>query len=259
MRNGLIGLIGALVGAMVLPATMAGGCADYSGGSGAGVKSNADAGTSGGASAGGSSSHATGGSGTATGGGTSCAPLPASCGGDVVGTWNVTASCLTLSGQLDVSALSVGCSTAAITSGSLSVTGTWTANSDGSCTDATTTSGVVQFTMDATCLTISGYTTDCTGLAQGGLSSLFASVTCTPAATGGGCNCQGTAGQKGTEGYGMGALTAPTGLYTTPSNVLTTTDGRKSMGYDYCVSGSTLTVTPQTTLPITVGTITLTK
>ena len=52
------------------------------------------------------------------------------CGGRVIGTWNVTSSCLTLSGDMDVTLASLGCKTVPVT-GSLHVTGTWIANATG--------------------------------------------------------------------------------------------------------------------------------
>ena len=78
----------------------------------------------------------------------------------------------------------------------------------------------------------------------------FTSVTCTDA-TGGGCNCTATIQQTG----GIGVLTSDpqtSGNYTTSNNVVTADD---SANYSYCVSGSTMTWTPQTTNPGTTGTI----
>ena len=66
------------------------------------------------------------------------------CGGSVVGTWTVTSSCLALSGDMDVVLASLGCTTVPVT-GSLHVTGTWTANSDGTYTDNTVTTGSITF------------------------------------------------------------------------------------------------------------------
>src|SRR4051794_18371431 len=62
------------------------------------------------------------------------------CTGSVVGTWKVASSCLTMSGDMETSFLSLGCPTVPV-SGSLSVTGTFVANSDGTYTDNTTTTG----------------------------------------------------------------------------------------------------------------------
>ena len=52
------------------------------------------------------------------------------CGGDITGTWSVRSSCVDMKGQLDVTGLGLGCSSFSI-SGSRVVTGTFTANPDG--------------------------------------------------------------------------------------------------------------------------------
>src|SRR5215471_16202508 len=121
---------------------------------------------------------------TGAGGAGSCSSVTP-CGGDVVGTWTVTSSCLKVTGNVDVMQFGLGCTSVSVT-GSLQVTGTWTAKSDGTFTDATTTAGTEQITLAASCLQVSGTTTTCDrigGLLQG---VGYASVTCTDA-TGGGC------------------------------------------------------------------------
>src|SRR3954467_4012810 len=55
------------------------------------------------------------------GAGGSCSNVTA-CGGDVVGAWTVSSSCLQVAGQLDLSGTSVGCASAPAT-GELHVTG----------------------------------------------------------------------------------------------------------------------------------------
>src|SRR5581483_11063357 len=106
-----------------------------------------------GAGAGGAVGGGAGGDSTGAGGGTSCTNVSA-CGGSVVGTWNVTSSCLQVSGSLAVSMAGAGCPSAPIT-GSLTVTGTFTANADGTYSDGTITSGTEQFTLQPSCLIIS--------------------------------------------------------------------------------------------------------
>lgn len=162
------------------------------------------------------------------------------CGGNVVGTWSVTSSCLSVSSPLDVSSTGTGCTSAPVT-GSLRVTGTWTANSDGTYADNTTTSGTEQIAMPASCLMISGTTITCDGLQiplQGVLG--YSKVICTSASAGG-CTCTATVQQMG--GMGMvvpGASTS--GNYMTSNNVLMITNGPQ---YSYCVSGTKLTASPQ--------------
>ena len=123
------------------------------------------------------------------------------CGGDITGTWTVTSSCLTVTGGLDLASFGAGCATAPVT-GSLGVTGTWTANADGTYTDNTTTSGDEQFTLAPSCLVISSTPVTCKG-AGGLLTSLgYSSVTCVDAA-GGGCTCSATVQQNGGLGIGV--------------------------------------------------------
>jgi len=172
----------------------------------------------------------------------------------VVGTWTVAASCLEVSGEVDVAGFGLGCSSAPVT-GSLQVTGTWTANADGTLSDNTTTSGSEQLALPAECLNVSGTTTTCSRIV-GPLSSLgYSSVDCTEAASGG-CDCTGTVEQAGGIGW-PSTYASATGNYTTADNVITVTSG--SLSYSYCVSANTLTLTPQNTSATTTGTVVLQK
>ena len=140
----------------------------------------------------------------------------------MVGTWNVSSSCLDLSSSnLDIGPAGLdpsACKNVTL-AGSLAVTGTWTANANGTYTDGTTTSGNVQIGMPAGCLKLSGTTVTCDGI-TGPLAGMgFANGNCTPAA-GGGCTCTATVQQMG----GIAWLTADpqnNGNYTTSSNILT--------------------------------------
>jgi hypothetical protein len=155
-----------------------------------------------------------------------------------------------VSGQLDIAGYGLGCTSASVT-GSLTVTGTYTANSDGTYTDNTTTSGTEQLTLPAACLNVSGTTTTCDAVGGPLMALGYAAITCTNA-TGGGCNCNATVQQTG--GLGSVSISASTsGTYTTGSNVITASDGTSE---SYCVSGNVLTVTPQNST--TSGTIVLT-
>jgi hypothetical protein len=174
------------------------------------------------------------------------------CGGNVVGTWNVTASCLKLSGQMDLTPAGLNCPPAAVT-GSLQVTGTWTAKADGTYMDSTTTSGNEQLTLAASCLMISGATTTCDGI-SGPLQGVgFSSVTCTDAA-GGGCTCAATVQQNGWPSFVTFSASA-SGSYQAANNTLTVGSGAQ---YSYCVSGGNMTWTPQGTSPTVTGTIAFT-
>ncbi len=213
-----------------------------SGGSSGGStgKSGGGGSASGGASGGSSASGGNGGAGSggSSGGQANCTNV-SPCGGNVVGTWKVASSCLTLSGDLDVSQASMGCPTVPITSGSLQVSGTWTANSDGTYTDATTTNGSLTVTLSAACLTVSSVQTPCVKMG-GALSGLgWNNMTCATNA-GGQCICSGTTSQTG--GIGLVSTDASkTGNYTTSGNDLTTDS---QVDYSYCVAGNTLTMTP---------------
>src|SRR6185436_14209979 len=89
--------------------------------------------------------------------GAACSDV-APCGGNAVGTWTVASACLAVAGNLDVSGFGLGCPTVTVT-GSLQVSGTWTANADGTYADNTTTTGDEQLTVPAECLNVSGTTT----------------------------------------------------------------------------------------------------
>lgn len=180
-------------------------------------------------------------------GGASSARVEASCdsvtpcGGDLVGTWVAAGSCLPVSGEANMAGFGLGCTAAPIT-GALEVTGTWSANVDGTFTDQTTTSGNSEIQLPPECLNVSGTTTTCDRL-DGALQALgYAAVTCADAASGG-CTCAASVQQMG--GMAFVAVGAPTrGAYTTANNVLAIT-GRTPREYAYCVSGGTLSMTPQ--------------
>ena len=107
----------------------------------------------------------------------------------------MTSSCLTVTGGLDLSLVGAGCPTAPVT-GSLAVTGTLTANANGTYSDDTVTSGDEQFTLAPSCLVISSTPVTCDGAASIIKTLGYSSLTCTPA-PGGGCTCAGTVHQTG--------------------------------------------------------------
>ena len=237
--------LGIVAGACAGSSTGSGGNAAGAGAVGMGGSPAGSAGSAGALGAGGSPNGA-------GGAGASCSNVTA-CGGSVVGTWNVTSSCIKVSGNLNMMAIGAGCATAPVT-GSLQVTGSWTANADGTYTDKTTTTGDEQFTLAPSCLVISSTQTDCPGAANIISALGYATVTCT-AAAGGGCACSATVNQAG----GMGTVSniaSPNGNYATANNVITIDN---QAPYSYCASPSTMTWTPQTTTPVTSGTIAFDK
>jgi len=148
----------------------------------------------GGSSGSGGATGTGGSSATGAGGNGACANVTA-CGGSLIGTWTVTSSCLKVSGQLDLTLVGAGCPSAPVT-GSLQVTGTWTASANGTYSDDTVTSGDEQFTLAHSCLTISSTKTDCAGAASIIKSLGYSSLTCTDTADGG-CNCTAAVHQTG--------------------------------------------------------------
>ena len=224
-------------------------CGSYSNPSPNGPLGDAGAGSSLDSGGGGGSSGGSGGSGE---GGASCSDgVP--CGGNLVGTWSVTSSCLQVSGQFDLSMYGFGCPSAPVT-GSLQVTGTWTANSDGTYLDGTTTTGNEEFTLAPSCLTLSSTPVTCSGVSSVFTVLGYSHVACSDAASGG-CNCTGTVQQTGTMGL-LSVSPSTDGTYTTSSNVVTTQNGAQ---YSYCVSGNKTTFAPQGTSPTTTGTVVFQK
>jgi hypothetical protein len=171
----------------------------------------------------------------------------------VTGTWTVTSGCLNVSGALDLQALfGLTCSAGQVT-GTLQVTGSWTANANGTFTDATTTTGPEQLELPADCKILSAAPVTCDRIASVMTGGYYDTVTCVDSSSGG-CSCSATVKQMGNLGFVTPAPNTD-GNYTTASNAITLTqDGTK---YSYCVAGNTLTVTPQGTTPSSMGTIVL--
>jgi len=164
------------------------------------------------------------------------------CGGDVVGAWNVTSSCLTVSGALDMTALGLGETCNATVTGSLAVTGTWTANADGTTySDGTTVSGTETMELTEDCKSLSGTITTCDRIGGPLAAAGYASCTCVDNTATSGCTCTATIEQAGGIGVAPGYPRA-SGNYTIAGNLLTVTAGTQE--YSYCVSGTALTMTP---------------
>jgi hypothetical protein len=222
------------------------------GGAGAGGGAAFDASAPTGGSPGTGGTQGTGGASSGGTGGGTCAHLSL-CAGDVVGTWSVTASCLDVSGQLDMTPLGVGCLSAPVT-GTRQVSGTWTVNANGTYLDNTVTRGSDQITLPASCLQISGTITTCDRI--GSVLGVFGYDTASCAAIANGeCAC--TASVRQTGGLGLVSLDVSTsGSYTVAGSVLTTDVG---LQYGYCASGAKLNLIPQSTSPTVTGTIVLQK
>ena len=230
------------------------GASGGTGGSGVAGSNTPKGGTTG---AGGSAGSGTSGSSGTAGAGT-CSNVTA-CGGNVVGTWNVSASCLKLSGALDLPTAGLdprSCTSAPLT-GTLSVTGSLTINADETYTDNTTTTGSAHVDLAAGCLLISGTKIDCKGAATALEAAGFRPATCTVAATGGGCSCDGMVNQTG--GIGIPTpIPGTSGNYLAAGNTLTLTTDSGNTTHSYCSAGTTLTLTPQSpNTTVIAGTVTL--
>ncbi len=209
------------------------------GGAGAGAGGSAATGGSAGASGG-----ATGGSGGA--GGEALCSNVTPCGGELVGTWTVAASCLTATGEVDLSQSAIFC-TAPLVAGSLEVSGTWTARGDGTFLDETRTTGRHQLALGEDCKWFMGTTRISCEKIGGGLNGVgYADASCVDDATTGGCTCEAVIDQPGPYAYtgGIGFAPNPEAYpvesYTTVDDVLTIGQAR----YSYCVSGTKLILTP---------------
>ena len=195
-------------------------------------------------------------SGGSTGSGGSC-PNVTACGGTVTGTWTAMTSCLKVSGQLDLQAtFGLSCASAPV-SGSLMVSGSWTAKSDGTFMDGTTTTGTLQLALSSDCKILSKAPVTCAKIGDVMSGGYFSTATCTDDSASGGCACTGMVNQMGT--MGVASIAANTeGNYSTASNTIKI-DQDSSTTYSYCVSGSKLTVTPQSTGVTMAGTVVLTN
>jgi hypothetical protein len=255
-RSTLLGIMLSLtlVGMGCSKSDSGGGPGDSGGNAGSSGLASSAGGASGGESAASSGgAPAKGGSGQSSSAGGSC-PSATPCGGDLVGTWTVSSSCLKLSGEIEMTTFGAACKTAKVT-GSFQVTGTFIAKANGSYLDNTVTTGEQQLELEPSCLIISSTPTDCNGAAgllKGGLG--LSKLECTPV-SGGGCTCQGQVKQDGMMGIPSG-LASTDGNYTTAGSGLTI-DG--FMDYSYCVANDKLTVTPKPTGSTFTGAIVLQK
>jgi hypothetical protein len=200
-----------------------------------------------------------GGSGSGGSGMASCNNVTG-CGGPVTGTWTVTSSCLKVSGQLNLADAGLDpnmCKSAPIT-GTFNVTGSITLNADTVVKDNTVTTGDVSIELDPGCLNLSGTKIDCKGGADAIDAAGYSMVNCTPRADMG-CTCTAKMDQKGTPGFAAPNPSTIGNWKVTGNELSLTTDGPDAH-YDFCASGTTLTLTPKPAAPTVVtGTIALTS
>ena len=250
MRNERIGLaiVALLASTMVIDGCVADHSDRTASTGGMGIGGSTGGGPSG--TGGDPSSAGTGGVAVERGGAPASCEEVTPCGGDVVGTWTATSSCLIVTGELDSAMIGMTCASVPVT-GHLNVGGTWTANPDGTISDNTVTVGVEQFTLAPDCLVISSTPVTCTGAASVITALGYSSVDCVATADGG-CDCSANVDQSGAIGV-ISYMASTRGSYTTSGSVLTT----DITPYSYCVAEHTLTLSPQTTTPTIAGTVVL--
>jgi hypothetical protein len=183
--------------------------------------------------------------------GGSC-PGAGTCGGNIVGTWNITSSCL----DVDVSGtIPADCPTATAQPVNFKLTGTITYRADLTYSRKSTYTGGVAITYPATCLnTPDAGTQTCAQLTTALQADMtYTDVACVAAGTG--CTCTGTLAAQTTQNL--------TGMYTTsPGGLLTEMEGQAGAlnRNDYCIMGDTLTTSPRAMgAPSASGTITATR
>lgn len=168
------------------------------------------------------------------------------CGGDVLGSWTVIDSCLNVGGDVVLADFGLGCS-AAPTTGSLEVTGSWSASAEGVVSDDTTTSGDATIDVPVECSESAALAIRCPALAAPiGLVLGYASLACVDSESAW-CACSGSFEQTG----GMGLISATpirSGTYTTADGVLTVSDGTNRAEYFYCSSEDTLVLSVRSVL-----------
>lgn len=168
-------------------------------------------------------------------GGNSCGTFTP-CGGNVVGRWNITQSCISAAEMMTAE-----CPGQQVDSSGLKMSGSTTFNADMTYAGQVTISGSMSTTIPASCLMQDGITVTCEQLnaffqlsLQEDPEAPFSAVSCSKA--GSGCRCSFTF--KATS-------SSEQGTYATAGNVLTLTssDGDAESS-DYCVSGNKLQVKP---------------
>jgi hypothetical protein len=173
------------------------------------------------------------------GGGGTCA-MVAACGGDVVGNWRITSSCLKATGTFDIpdNPDSPSC-TGAPVNASLQATGNISYTAALTYSSTIVISGTESIGFSGACLTFNGVTVTCDQLNQAFATMppdpAFSAIHCT--AAGGGCNCVVAL---------SGMMTNESGTYTTSGGTITLTPsgGPPEAGAGYCVKGNQLDLTP---------------
>ncbi len=179
----------------------------------------------------------------------------AACGGNIVGSWKISATCLTF--DISSTMSNDNCPEQTTRVADWEMTGNLNFDADLSYSANATQIGTVVTTVPASCLMRQGITLTCAQLEDALQTSLadsgFSSGTCSTS-SGNGCACTLVT---------LPQSTNVTGTYTTTgAGVLTQTPtgGSPSGSSSYCVKGSTLTLSPGASdMSNVTGSITLTK
>jgi hypothetical protein len=173
----------------------------------------------------------------------------AACGGDLVGAWTITSTCV--SG----SAASTSCPTETVDTTNLKFAGTLTYNADMTYTEngALTGSEIVVLPLSCVTLPNAATATTCEQLGTTLMATPNQSITCIGSSV---CTCKVVFSNQTFKTTGTYTMTAAGVLSETPMSGLPSQ-------FDYCVKGKTLTLSPQASAVMmgqsTAGTITLTK
>jgi len=163
-------------------------------------------------------------------GGANVCATSGSCGGDIGGTWTAQTSCLSIMGTL-----SADCPAGRILEGQASYTGTVTYKADGTYTGHLVQSGSSTTTLPASCLSLGSTTLTCDQLTT--TSTPGVAVTCQGTSE---CACTLTLTNKDA---------SETGTYTIAEGILTETSSKGTVTRShYCVTGTSLTITPLPTV-----------
>jgi hypothetical protein len=151
------------------------------------------------------------------------------CGGDIVGDWTITSSCLSFTGA---SPLGDSCPDATIDAGGIKLRGTMSFKADMTYTEMLTISGSMTLTFPPSCLTYNGITLTCAQLDQ----AVKQAQAQDPDPSIQSISCSGSGSCRCTAVMAPDTNTTP-GTYTTSGSTLVQ-DGTDSSGY--CVQGSQL-------------------
>jgi hypothetical protein len=171
------------------------------------------------------------------GGGGTCGNT-AACGGDVVGTWKISSTCLTIDPNATMGMTECPGETVSVVD--LKETGTVTYKADNTYSAMTSVSGTIVIGLPKSCLSQGGLTLTCAQLNQVLAQSTAGDptapkVTCVEA--GASCSCTMTLPPTPSSESGTYTTTAAGLLTQQPTN-------GDSSAVDYCVKGQTLTISP---------------